>query len=96
MGCGFQEYSWKSGQIPAFGDWDKANELPITQYFECARQAGLRRCSCSAECISYGGSWGCAATDLYSAEYEKPPFRAVYGVPPRKVFLPNIFPVYSI
>ncbi|CAI9759264.1 unnamed protein product [Fraxinus pennsylvanica] len=79
------EYSWKSGQIPAFGDWDKANELPITQYFECARQAGLMRCSCSAECISYGGSsWDCAATDLYSAEYEKPPFRAVYGVPPRK------------
>ncbi|KAK6791808.1 hypothetical protein RDI58_010889 [Solanum bulbocastanum] len=28
-------------QIPVFGDWDKANELPITQYFESARQAGL-------------------------------------------------------
>ncbi|KAK8541923.1 hypothetical protein V6N13_137497 [Hibiscus sabdariffa] len=33
----------RSGQIPAFGDWDYANELPITQYFECARQAGLVR-----------------------------------------------------
>ncbi|KAL2549392.1 hypothetical protein Fot_10922 [Forsythia ovata] len=80
------EYCRKSGQIPAFGDWDKANELPITQYFECARQAGLLRCNCSAECAAYnatGGSWA-AAADLYSVEYEKPPFRAVYGAPPRK------------
>ncbi|XP_022871144.1 uncharacterized protein LOC111390350 [Olea europaea var. sylvestris] len=81
------EYCRKSGQIPAFGDWDKTNELPITQYFECARQAGLMRCTCSAECVSCnatGGSWGAAAADLYSVEYEKPPFQAVYGVPPRK------------
>ncbi|KAL3838486.1 hypothetical protein ACJIZ3_023077 [Penstemon smallii] len=42
-------YCRKSGQIPAFGDWDNANEMPITQYFECARQAGLLRCSCSGE-----------------------------------------------
>ncbi|XP_047969437.1 uncharacterized protein LOC125213114 [Salvia hispanica] len=40
----------KNGQIPAFGDWENANELPITQYFDCARQAGLLRCSCSADC----------------------------------------------
>ncbi|KAK3418211.1 hypothetical protein EUGRSUZ_H04158 [Eucalyptus grandis] len=39
---------WKSGQIPAFGDWDHANELPITRYFECARQAGLLRFSSSS------------------------------------------------
>ncbi|KAF8017633.1 hypothetical protein BT93_H2737 [Corymbia citriodora subsp. variegata] len=38
----------KSGQIPAFGDWDHANQLPITQYFECARQAGLLRFSSSS------------------------------------------------
>ncbi|TYH91581.1 hypothetical protein ES332_A13G125400v1 [Gossypium tomentosum] len=31
----------RSGQIPAFGDWDHATELPITQYFESAREAGL-------------------------------------------------------
>ncbi|KAL3833973.1 hypothetical protein ACJIZ3_008709 [Penstemon smallii] len=44
-------YCRKSGpQIPAFGDWENANELPITQYFECARQAGFLRCSCSREC----------------------------------------------
>jgi len=33
---------WKrSGQIPTFGDWENAIDLPITQYFESARQAGL-------------------------------------------------------
>ncbi|ONI05082.1 hypothetical protein PRUPE_6G355600 [Prunus persica] len=42
------DYYKRSGQIPAFGDWDYANELPITQYFECARQAGLIRFSSSS------------------------------------------------
>ncbi|WOG87006.1 hypothetical protein DCAR_0206226 [Daucus carota subsp. sativus] len=32
----------RSGQIPAFGNWDQVKELPITQYFENARQAGLK------------------------------------------------------
>ncbi|ONK58803.1 uncharacterized protein A4U43_C09F16800 [Asparagus officinalis] len=30
-------------QIPAFGDWDYCDEMPITQYFESAMQAGLIR-----------------------------------------------------
>ncbi|KAL2345856.1 hypothetical protein Fmac_007141 [Flemingia macrophylla] len=38
----------RSGQIPAFGNWDYANQLPITQYFETARQAGLLRYSSSS------------------------------------------------
>ncbi|KAL1202812.1 hypothetical protein V5N11_028110 [Cardamine amara subsp. amara] len=29
----------KSGQIPRFGEWEEANEMPITQYFENPRQA---------------------------------------------------------
>ncbi|XP_010910348.1 uncharacterized protein [Elaeis guineensis] len=33
----------KRCQIPAFGNWDYCDELPITQYFESARQAGLIR-----------------------------------------------------
>ncbi|GAB4855808.1 hypothetical protein Ancab_024453 [Ancistrocladus abbreviatus] len=38
-------------RIPAFGDWEKVNEMPITQYFESARQAGLLRYSSSSgEC----------------------------------------------
>lgn len=59
--CGF-----KSGQIPAFGDWEHANELPITQYFESARQAGLIRYSSSGECDQYMHS------DLYSTDFKKP------------------------
>lgn len=43
------DYLYKrSGQIPAFGDWENANEMPITQYFEGARQAGLLRYSSSS------------------------------------------------
>ncbi|XP_058740626.1 uncharacterized protein LOC131612895 [Vicia villosa] len=34
------EYWKRSGQIPAFGNWEFANELPITEYFENARQGG--------------------------------------------------------
>ncbi|ESQ41833.1 hypothetical protein EUTSA_v10014852mg [Eutrema salsugineum] len=37
------KYKKKSGQIPRFGEWEEANEMPITQYFENPRQAGLLR-----------------------------------------------------
>ncbi|ESQ41832.1 hypothetical protein EUTSA_v10014852mg [Eutrema salsugineum] len=33
------KYKKKSGQIPRFGEWEEANEMPITQYFENPRQA---------------------------------------------------------
>ncbi|XP_011077079.1 uncharacterized protein LOC105161168 isoform X2 [Sesamum indicum] len=80
------EYCRKSGQIPAFGDWETANQLPITQYFECARQAGLLRCSCSGECCaSWGGAAAAAAGDLYgTVGFDKPLPRRVYAVPQRK------------
>ncbi|KAG5408656.1 hypothetical protein IGI04_004975 [Brassica rapa subsp. trilocularis] len=29
----------KSGQVPRFGEWEEASEMPITQYFENPRQA---------------------------------------------------------
>ncbi|KAL8544608.1 hypothetical protein ACS0TY_004999 [Phlomoides rotata] len=77
------EYFRKSGQIPAFGDWDNANELPITQYFECARQAGLLRCSCSGECPMNAAA-SCGGADLYGVGFEKPPPRRVYTLPQRK------------
>ncbi|KAF2288254.1 hypothetical protein GH714_005310 [Hevea brasiliensis] len=58
---------WKwSGQIPAFGDWEHANEMPITQYFECARQAGLIRYTSSGECDQY------MRGDLYATDFKKP------------------------
>ncbi|KAL1210738.1 hypothetical protein V5N11_026508 [Cardamine amara subsp. amara] len=39
----YDNYKKKSGQIPRFGEWEEANEMPITQYFENPRQAGLIR-----------------------------------------------------
>lgn len=36
---------YKKYQIPAFGYWDFSDDLPITQYFESARHAGLLRYS---------------------------------------------------
>ncbi|XP_073127703.1 uncharacterized protein [Henckelia pumila] len=80
----------KSGQIPAFGDWENAGELPITQYFECARQAGLLRCTCSGQCpanISNVGFWDGGA-DLYATGFERPPPRRVVfeKPPPRRIY----------
>ncbi|XVF30930.1 hypothetical protein REPUB_Repub16aG0101700 [Reevesia pubescens] len=60
------DYCKRSGQIPAFGDWDYANELPITQYFECARQAGLIRFSSSS-----GESNPYVPADLYAVDLRK-------------------------
>ncbi|MBA0637654.1 hypothetical protein Godav_024561, partial [Gossypium davidsonii] len=72
------EYCKRSGQIPAFGDWDNANELPITQYFECARQAGLIRFSSSSgESNPY-----VAAHDLYETADSRKHSRNL--APPRK------------
>ncbi|XP_062144364.1 uncharacterized protein LOC133851800 isoform X2 [Alnus glutinosa] len=71
------EYCKRSGQIPAFGDWDYANELPITQYFECARQAGLIRYSSSS-----GDSDPYVRGDLYAIDLKKPPRTG--PPPPRK------------
>ncbi|XP_027364568.1 inactive protein kinase SELMODRAFT_444075-like [Abrus precatorius] len=42
-------HEWeRCATIPAFGNWDFANELPITRYFECARHTGLPRYSSSS------------------------------------------------
>nr|POE89246.1 hypothetical protein CFP56_69700 [Quercus suber] len=72
------EYCKRSGQIPAFGDWDNANELPITQYFECARQAGLIRYSSSSSGETDHHPY--VRGDLYAVDFNKtsrfvPPLR---------------------
>lgn len=86
----------RSGQIPAFGNWDSANDLPITQYFENARQAGLVRYNASAltaddqhqYCNPYmtsaRASRGGYPVDLYAADSQKPSVRLV-AVHPRKM-----------
>ncbi|XP_027352249.1 uncharacterized protein LOC113863057 [Abrus precatorius] len=61
----------RSGQIPAFGNWDYANDLPITQYFETARQAGLLRYSSSSG--ESDPSYVRADRDLYAVDFKKPP-----------------------
>ncbi|KAL2336755.1 hypothetical protein Fmac_011201 [Flemingia macrophylla] len=42
-----EEYCYKKSHVPAFGSWDWNDNLPFTQCFESARQAGLLRCSYS-------------------------------------------------
>lgn len=72
-----QYYYKRSGQIPAFGDWDHANDLPITQYFESARQAGLLRFSSSSgESDPYNfnrlaGGGTNNNNDLYAVDFKK-------------------------
>ncbi|KAK3197928.1 hypothetical protein Dsin_021343 [Dipteronia sinensis] len=66
------DYCKRSGQIPAFGDWDYSNEMPITQYFECARQAGLIRYSSSSGDSDPYINGGCGADDLYAVDLKKP------------------------
>ncbi|CAL5194958.1 unnamed protein product [Lathyrus oleraceus] len=63
------EYWKRSGGIPAFGNWDFANELPITQYFENARQAGLIRYSSSS---GESDPYLHGDQDLYGVDYKKP------------------------
>ncbi|KAH1259521.1 hypothetical protein GmHk_03G008960 [Glycine max] len=65
----------RSGQIPAFGNWDYANELPITQYFESARQAGLVRYSSSS---GESDPYVRADRDLYAVDFKKP----IRNIPP--------------
>lgn len=87
----FQEYYGKrSGQIPAFGDWDYSNDMPITQYFESARQAGLLRYSSSSGESDLYMRRSCGGGDLYAVDFKKAS-RNVNGAPPRKVFFSSIF-----
>ncbi|GKV13577.1 hypothetical protein SLEP1_g24572 [Rubroshorea leprosula] len=72
-------YFKRSGQIPAFGDWENANQLPITQYFESARQAGLLRYSSSS-----GDSHPYTVREDFYAVDTKKYSRNLAADPPRK------------
>ncbi|XP_076891032.1 uncharacterized protein LOC143542295 [Bidens hawaiensis] len=43
------DYEYKRNNVPAFGSWDCNDNLPFTQCFESARQAGLLRYSYSED-----------------------------------------------
>ncbi|KAK9048135.1 hypothetical protein SSX86_032903 [Deinandra increscens subsp. villosa] len=53
------DYEYKRNNVPAFGSWDCHDDLPFTQCFESARQAGLLRYSYSEDRDLY------VAGDLY-------------------------------
>ncbi|XP_028772939.1 uncharacterized protein LOC114730082 [Neltuma alba] len=42
-----EEYYYRRSQVPAFGSWDWNDNLPFTQCFESATQAGFFRCAFS-------------------------------------------------
>ncbi|KAG5128970.1 hypothetical protein JHK84_035367 [Glycine max] len=71
------EYYYQRHHVPAFGSWDWNDNLPFTQCFESARQAGLLR---------YGYSESedrdlYVTGDLYENDFVKP---AVIVVPRRR------------
>ncbi|KAB1224148.1 hypothetical protein CJ030_MR2G024416 [Morella rubra] len=69
-----EEY-YKRSHVPAFGSWDWNDDLPFTQCFESARQAGLLRYSYSEESDLY------VAGDLYENNVVTP---AMIVVPRRR------------
>lgn len=76
---GVKEVNFRRRRVPAFGSWDcDDNNLPFTQCFESARQAGLLRCSYSEDRDLY------VAGDLYENDVVTP---AMIVVPRHRVFL---------
>ncbi|XVF72333.1 hypothetical protein PTKIN_Ptkin12aG0112800 [Pterospermum kingtungense] len=69
------DYYYRRSQVPAFGSWDWNNDLPFTQCFESARQAGLLRYSYSEDRDLY------VAGDLYENDLVTP---AMIVVPRRR------------
>ncbi|XP_059430459.1 uncharacterized protein LOC132164066 [Corylus avellana] len=65
----------KRSRVPAFGSWDWNDDMPFTQCFETARQAGLLRYSYSEERDLY------VAGDLYENDVVTP---AMIVVPRRR------------
>lgn len=70
---------FKKSHVPAFGSWDCNDDLPFTQCFETARQAGLLRYSYSQDRDLY------VTGDLYQNDVVTP---AMIVVPRRRVILP--------
>ncbi|CAK9140868.1 unnamed protein product [Ilex paraguariensis] len=69
------DYNFKRSHVPAFGSWDCTDDLPFTQCFESARQAGLLRYSYSEDRDLY------VAGDLYENDVVTP---AMIVVPRRR------------
>ncbi|KAK0590684.1 hypothetical protein LWI29_030385 [Acer saccharum] len=61
-----EDYYYRRSHVPAFGSWDWNNDLPFTQCFDSARQAGLLRYSYSEDRDLY------VAGDLYDNDVVTP------------------------
>ncbi|KAH8517591.1 hypothetical protein Peur_049004 [Populus x canadensis] len=61
-----EDYYYSRSHVPAFGSWDWNNDMPFTQCFESARQAGLLRYSYSEDRDLY------VAGDLYENDVVTP------------------------
>ncbi|KAK6141769.1 hypothetical protein DH2020_024486 [Rehmannia glutinosa] len=70
-----KEFYFRRSHVPAFGSWDCYDDLPFTQCFESAREAGLLRYSYSEERDLY------VAGDLYDNHVVTP---AMIVVPRRR------------
>ncbi|KAJ4847955.1 hypothetical protein Tsubulata_012166 [Turnera subulata] len=70
-----EDYYYSRSHVPAFGSWDWNSDLPFTQCFESARQAGLLRYTYSEDRDLY------VAGDLYENDLVTP---AVIVVPRRR------------
>ncbi|KAJ6687133.1 hypothetical protein OIU79_016795 [Salix purpurea] len=70
-----EDYYFSRSHVPAFGSWDWNSDLPFTQCFESARQAGLLRYSYSEDRDLY------VAGDLYENDVVTP---AMIVVPRRR------------
>ncbi|KAK6238798.1 hypothetical protein QUC31_004267 [Theobroma cacao] len=73
--CHNMDDFYRRSHVPAFGSWDWNNDLPFTQCFESARQAGLLRYSYSEDRDLY------VAGDLYENDVVTP---AMIVVPRRR------------
>ncbi|KAL3616301.1 hypothetical protein CASFOL_039691 [Castilleja foliolosa] len=60
------EFNFRRSHVPAFGSWDCNNDMPFTQCFESATQAGLFRYSYSEDRDLY------VAGDLYENDVVTP------------------------
>ncbi|KAL8146708.1 uncharacterized protein LOC141705980 [Apium graveolens] len=69
------DIEFKKSHVPAFGSWDCNDDLPFTQCFETARQAGLLRYSYSQDRDLY------VTGDLYQNDVVTP---AMIVVPRRR------------
>ncbi|KAF5179356.1 hypothetical protein FRX31_031054 [Thalictrum thalictroides] len=77
---------YKRSHIPAFGNWDYEDGLPITQYFESARQAGLLRYTYGeGDLYSYSATTGYYDQQDDKDLYLKPTNTTFAVVPCRKI-----------